>query len=102
MRNKGIVSTFVKEIEHVDMNQDIHKLVERYEADRKHYLTDLYNEQCYLRTLWEKFSDVPIDKDECIEVTFHIWEKGTDRFRVWHWFDERCPNGLARDLMIRV
>ena len=26
------------------MNQDIHKLVERYEADRKHYLTDRYNE----------------------------------------------------------
>lgn len=26
------------------MNQDIHKLVERYEADRKYYLTDRYNE----------------------------------------------------------
>ena len=26
------------------MSQDIHKLVERYEADRKHYLTDRYNE----------------------------------------------------------
>lgn len=26
------------------MNQDIHKLVERYEADRNHYLTDRYNE----------------------------------------------------------
>ena len=26
------------------MNQDIYKLVERYEADRNHYLTDRYNE----------------------------------------------------------
>lgn len=26
------------------MNQDIHKLVERYETDRKYYLTDRYNE----------------------------------------------------------
>lgn len=26
------------------MNQDIHKLIERYEADRKYYLTDRYNE----------------------------------------------------------
>lgn len=81
------------------MNQDIHKLVERYEADRKHYLTDRYNELCYLKSLWEIFSDVPIDKDECIEETFHIWEKGTNRFHVWHWFDERCPNGLAKNLM---
>lgn len=26
------------------MNQDIHKLVEKYEADRNMYLTDRYNE----------------------------------------------------------
>ena len=26
------------------MNQDIHKLVEKYEADRKFYLTERYNE----------------------------------------------------------
>ncbi len=81
------------------MNQNIHELVERYKADRKHYLTDRYNKLYYLRTLWEKLSDVPIDQNECIDETFHIWEKGTDRFHIWHWFDVRCPNGLAKDLM---
>lgn len=81
------------------MNQDIHKLVERYEADRNHYLTDRQNELCFIKTLWEKLEVVPIDMDECIDEDFHIWEKGTDRFHIWHWFDEKCPNGLAKDLM---
>ena len=81
------------------MNQDIHKLVEKYEADRNMYLTDHHNELCCLKSLWDKFEDVPIDKDECIEKDFHIWEKGTERFNIWHWFDEHCPRGLARDLM---
>ena len=63
------------------------------------YLSDRYNELCCLKTLWDRFENVPIDKDECIEEDFHIWEKGTERFHIWHWFDERCPNGIARDLM---
>ena len=52
-----------------------------------------------LKNLWEEFADVPIDKDECIEENFHIWEKGTNRYEIWHWFDDRLPNGLAKDLM---
>jgi len=81
------------------MNQDIRKRVERCEADRNIYLSDRYNELCCLKTLWDRFEDVPIDKDECIEEDFHIWEKGAERFHIWHWFDERCHNGIARDLM---
>ena len=81
------------------MYQDIHELVERYEADRKYYLTDRSKKLCCIKTLWEKFENVPIDDDECIDENFHIWEKGTDKFHIWHWFDERCPNGLAKDLM---
>lgn len=30
--------------ENINMNQDIHKLVELYEANRNYYLTDRYNE----------------------------------------------------------
>ncbi len=52
-----------------------------------------------LEHLWEAFTDMPIDKDECIDENYHIWNKGTSRFDIWHWFDERCPNGLAKDLM---
>jgi phage terminase large subunit-like protein len=28
-----------------------------------------------------------------------MWEKGTNRFDIWHWFDENCPNNLHDDLM---
>lgn len=45
-----------------------------------------------LEKLWEEFADVPIDKDECIDEKFYNWEKGTDRYEIWHWFDEKCPN----------
>lgn len=52
-----------------------------------------------LEKLWEEFADVPIDKDECIDEKFYNWEKGTDRYEIWHWFDEKCPNSLAKDIM---
>ena len=44
--------------------------------------------------LWNEFEDVPIDKDECIDEDFYIWEKGTNKYHIWHWFDDRLPNGL--------
>jgi hypothetical protein len=50
-----------------------------------------------LERLWNDFEDVPIDKDECIDKPFHIWCKGTDRYEIWHWFDD--SNGLAIDFM---
>ena len=52
-----------------------------------------------LENLWDEFGDIPIDEDECIDEDFYIWEKGTDRYHIWHWFDDKCPNGLAKDLM---
>ena len=52
-----------------------------------------------LEKLWNEFEDVPIDEDECIDEVFYIWDKGTDRYHIWHWFDDRLPNGLAKDLM---
>ncbi|RHH14424.1 hypothetical protein DW228_06380 [Bacteroides fragilis] len=52
-----------------------------------------------LLKIWELFGDVPINKAEEIEQSFMLWEKGTDRFDIWHWFDNLCPNGLAKDIM---
>ena len=45
--------------------------------------------------LWEEFSQIPIDNNDCIEKDFCCWEKGTYRFDIWHWFDEKLPNGIA-------
>lgn len=52
-----------------------------------------------IREMWDEFEDIPIDKEECIEKDFYHWEAGTERFEIWHWFDERCPNNLHDDLM---
>lgn len=40
-----------------------------------------------LNSLWFAFSDVPINTDDEIETEFLHFEKGTDRFEVWKWFE---------------
>ena len=52
-----------------------------------------------LKEWWDEFSEVAVDNDDRIERAFHIFEKGTDRMEIWGWFDERCPNGLVKDLL---
>lgn len=55
-----------------------------------------------LKDLWEEFGNIPMDENECIESNFCIWGVGTDRFEIWHWFDERCPNNLHDDIMFKT
>ncbi|MBN8572692.1 MAG: hypothetical protein J0M05_02160 [Candidatus Kapabacteria bacterium] len=50
-----------------------------------------------LERMWEAFGDIPTNSDDEIELDFCWWEKGTCRFDIWHWFDEKLPNGLAVD-----
>lgn len=52
-----------------------------------------------LRRMWKLFEDIPIDEEEDIDLDFLLWEKGTNRYEIWHWFDELCPHGLAEDIM---
>lgn len=52
-----------------------------------------------LRQMWELLGDVCINKNENIETDFLLWNKGTDRKDIWHWFDEKCPNGLVKDII---
>lgn len=58
-----------------------------------------HTELMTLPQLWQLFGDIPINNDDEIEEDFLCFPVGTYRFDVWHWFDERCPNGLAVDLM---
>jgi hypothetical protein len=46
-----------------------------------------------LEKMWEEFSDIPTNSDD--EIDFYSWEKGTYRFDICHWFDEKLPNGIA-------
>jgi hypothetical protein len=48
-----------------------------------------------LKKMWKEFADVPINSDDEIEVDFYYREKGTYRFDIRHWFDEKLPNGLV-------
>lgn len=48
-----------------------------------------------LEFLWERLSDVPVDDDGCLMDCFMIYEVGTDREEIWHWFDEHHSGGVA-------
>ena len=52
-----------------------------------------------LQELWNELSDIPVNENDEIEEDFLDFPSGTDKFDVWHLFDERCPNGVAEDLM---
>jgi len=52
---------------------------------------------------WSKLGDVPVNEDDELDeefqmddVTFGI---GTDKFEVWHYFEERFNVSVAKDLM---
>ena len=48
-----------------------------------------------LEQLWDSFGKVPVNDDDRIDEDFLVWEKGTDRFDIWHWFDEEHSKGVA-------
>ncbi len=51
-----------------------------------------------LEKMWEELGDLPINNYVEIELDFYWWEKGTYRFDIWHWFDEKLPNELLNML----
>lgn len=54
-----------------------------------------------LEHMWREFGDIAIDEDEKIITDFYDWKSGTDRFKIWHWFDEMHTKGLAKGLMYK-
>lgn len=51
------------------------------------------------RELWREFADVPINNADEIEIPFHGFAAGTERFEVWRWFEEAFGCSIAIDLM---
>lgn len=64
------------------------------------YLMDILeideNNQEDLKKLWEKFEDIYVDDNDEIESDFYIWKKGTDKYYIWSWFDEKLTQGLGK------
>ncbi len=51
--------------------------------------------------MWNEFGDIPINDNDEIEQDFYHWEKGTYRFDIWHWFDEKLPNSLTELVLLK-
>lgn len=51
-----------------------------------------------VKELWDAFGDVPIDNHDLIETQWLQFEKGTNRFDVWEWF-ERMFKVSVKELM---
>ena len=54
-----------------------------------------------LEQLWEEFGDVLIDypnefSDGVLSDDWFIFDAGTDKMDIWHWFDERHSNGVHK------
>lgn len=71
-----------------------------YEIKKMHYdPNDLSIEKAH--ELWEKLSDVPTDILGNIEVPFIHFKIGTNRYEIWHWFEETF-NVSVIDLDLRA
>lgn len=55
------------------------------------------NKQC--EKLWDELADIPFDEDKNGELIlaepWHIFEKGTPREDIWHWFDVVYDGGVV-------
>ncbi len=56
---------------------------------------EYYTKDTLIEDLWRTFIDVNIDENECIEQNWFIFEKGTYREEIWHWFDENHSKGVG-------
>ena len=48
-----------------------------------------------IEAMWNTLEDVNIDEDECIEQNWFIFDIGTHREAIWHWFDRHHRKGVG-------
>ena len=48
-----------------------------------------------LESMWDELEDVSIDENECLDVDWQGWSKGTHREEIWHWLDEQHSKGVG-------
>ena len=51
-----------------------------------------------LYQLWDRLGNVPVSKNDKIEVKFLDFEKGTPRQDVWHWFESQNSNFVIGEI----
>lgn len=50
------------------------------------------------KELWKELGDIPVNEHEEIDEDFLEFEKGTEIYEIWHWFEEKF-NVRVYDLM---
>ena len=50
------------------------------------------------RELWKELGDVPVNDDEEIDEPWNGFEKGTEIYYIWHWFEETYNCSIVEDL----
>lgn len=48
-----------------------------------------------LEIKWKEFTDVYINDNDEIDEDWWIFEKGTDKYYIWDYFDEKHSKGVA-------
>lgn len=49
-----------------------------------------------LDIIWEQLGDISVNENgTIIEQDFYIWKKGTEKEKIWHWFDDRLKEGIG-------
>ena len=55
------------------------------------------------KELWDILTDIPVNDNEQIDIDFKdnngniIFEKGTDKYEIWHWFEETFNDFILGD-----
>lgn len=51
------------------------------------------------KVLWELLGEILINNNDEIEEPFLHFESGTNRFKIWQWFEEEFDVSVVEDLM---
>ena len=71
-------------------------LLTREDFFKKYHNLKEYEYENTLDSLWEDLAYIPVDEDSIyIEEDFYIWQKGTEKEEIWHWFDSRLKEGIG-------
>lgn len=52
-----------------------------------------------LEKFWRDFEYIHFDTNDKSDKKFLYFPKGTNKFDIWHWFDDNYSTGLVRGLM---
>lgn len=59
-------------------------------------MASLQERDAVLEALWKQLDDVPMNLEtEELEAAFLHFPVGTNRLKVWHWFDDRYSKGVS-------